>query len=74
MKHLSEDLKWRVVFHIADGYTQKESAERLYISVGTANKVYNIYKRWGCVIDPFCGNQGRKKTFNLHDMKVFKFI
>ena len=44
MKNLSEDLKWRVVFCIAEGYTQKETAERLYISIGTVNKVYNIYK------------------------------
>ena len=44
MKHLSEDLRWCVIFHIADGYTQKETAERLYISVGIVNKIYNIYK------------------------------
>jgi len=79
MKQLSEDLKWRVIFHIADGYTQEETAERLYISLGTVNKVYKIYKCWGCVIDLFCKNQGRKKTFNTHDMKVsniffFKFF
>ena len=79
MKQLSEDLKWHVIFHIADGYTQEETAESLYISLGTVNKVYKIYKCWGCVIDPFCKNQGRKKTFNTHDMKVsniffFKFF
>ena len=44
MKHLSEDLRWRIIFHIADRYIQKETAERLYISVGIVNKVYNIYK------------------------------
>jgi len=74
MKHLSEDLKWRVVFSIADGYTQQETSERLYISIGTVNNVYKIYKCWGCVIDPFRGTQGRKKTFNTHDMKVFNMF
>ena len=74
MKQLSEDLRWHIIFHIANGYTQKETAERLYISIGTVNKVYKIYKCWGCVIDPFCGNKGRKKTFNIHDMKVFNFF
>ncbi len=44
MKQLSEDLKWHVIFHIADGYTQEETAESLYISLGTVNKVYKIYK------------------------------
>jgi len=46
VKQLSEDLKWRVVYHLVDGYTQKETAERLYISVGTVNKVWEIYKSW----------------------------
>ena len=57
MKNLSEDLKWRVGFYISDGYNQKETAERLYISIGTVNKVYNI----GCIIDLFCKNQSKKK-------------
>ncbi len=74
VKQLSEDLKWRVVYHLVDGYTQKETAERLYISVGTVNKVWEIYKSWGCVIDPFHENQGRKKTFNTYDMKVRVFF
>ena len=59
---------------MVDGYTQKETAERLYISVGTINKVWEIYKFWGCVIDPFHENQGRKKTFNTYDMKVRVFF
>jgi len=42
MKNLSEDLKWRVVFYISDGYNQKETVERLYKNIGTVNKVYNI--------------------------------
>jgi transposase len=71
-RHFSEDLKWRIVYHMVDGYTQKETAERLYISVGTVNKIWEIYKSWGCVVDPFCGSQGRKKTFNTYDIKVKK--
>ena len=74
VKQLSEDLKWQVVYHLVDGYTQKETAERLYISVGTVNKVWEIYKFCGCVIDPFHENQGRKKTFNTYDMKVRVFF
>ena len=74
VKQLSEDLKWRVAYHLVDRYTQKETAERLYISVGTVNKVWEIYKFWGYVIDPFYENQGRKKTFNTYDMKVRVFF
>ena len=69
-RQLSEDLRWRIVYHLVDGYTQKETAERLYISIGVVSKVWKIYKSWGCVIDPFRENQGRKKTFNTYDMKV----
>jgi transposase len=69
-KNYSEDLKWRIIYHLLDGYSQKETAERLYISKGIVNKVWTIYKTWGCVIDPFRENQGRKKTFNTFDMKV----
>ncbi|RIA86498.1 hypothetical protein C1645_829195 [Glomus cerebriforme] len=36
------------------------------------NKVWKIYKSWGCVIDPFREIQGRKKTFNTYDMKLQK--
>ena len=70
VKQLSEDLKWRIVYHLVDGYTQRETAERLYISIGVVSKVWEIYKSWGCVIDPFRKTQGRKKTFNTYDMKV----
>ena len=62
VKQLSEDLKWRIVYHLVDGYTQRETAERLYISIGVVSKVWEI--------DPFCETQGRKKTFNTYDMKV----
>ena len=70
VKQLSEDLKWHIVYHLVDGYTQRETAERLYISIGVVSKVWEIYKSWGCVIDPFRKTQGRKKTFNTYDMKV----
>ena len=73
-RHFSEDLKWRILYYIVDGYTQKETAERLYISVGTVNKVLEIYKSWGCVVDPFRESPGRKKTFNTYDMKVKNFL
>jgi transposase len=69
-KQFSEDLKWRIIYYLVDGYSQKEIAKRLYISVGVVNKVCEIYKSWGCVVDPFRENQGRKKTFNTYDMKV----
>jgi len=69
-KQYSEDLKWRIIYCLIDGYSQKKTAKKLYISVGVVNRVWEIYKSWGCVIDPFRGNQGRKKTFNTHDMKV----
>ncbi|GET03069.1 homeodomain-like protein [Rhizophagus clarus] len=71
-KQLSEDLKWRVIYYLVDGYSQKETAKRLYISVGVVNRVWEIYKFWGCVIDPFRENQGRKKTFNTYDMKILQ--
>ena len=69
-KQFSEDLKWRIIYYLVDGYSQKEIAKRLYISVGVVNKVCEIYKSWSCVVDPFHKNQGRKKTFNTYDMKV----
>src|SRR4051812_49199596 len=51
----------------------------IYISIRVVSKVWEIYKSWGCVINPFCKTQGRKKTFNIYDMKVnflisFKFF
>jgi len=71
-RQLSEDLRWRIVYHLVDGYTKKETAERLYISIGVVSKVWEIYRSWGCVIDPFQEKKGRKKTFNTYDMKVWK--
>lgn len=56
IKQLNEDLRWRIVYHLVDGYTQKEAADRLYISIEIVNKVWKIYKSWGCVIDPFHEN------------------
>ena len=44
VRQLSEDLRWRIIYHLVDGYTQKETAERLYISIGAVNKVWEIYK------------------------------
>ena len=45
-RQLSEDLRWRIVYHLIDEYTQKETAERLYISIGVVSKVWEIYKSW----------------------------
>ncbi|GES88602.1 homeodomain-like protein [Rhizophagus clarus] len=41
-KQLSEDLKWRIIYYLVDGYSQKETAKRLYISVGR-KKTFNTY-------------------------------
>src|SRR6266542_1688667 len=61
VKSLSEDLRWRIIYCQADGFTQKEIAKRLYVSEATVNKVCRIFKKWGCVKDPFAVRVGRRK-------------
>lgn len=69
-KSLSVDLKWRIIYCQAEGFTQKEIAKRLYVSEATVNKVCRIFEKWGCVKDPFAGRVGRRKIFTTHDMSV----
>ena len=45
MRSLSNDLKWRVIYYQLDGFSAKETASRLYISLTTVNKIRKIYKK-----------------------------
>ena len=51
-KNLSEDLRWRIIYCQAEGFTQEQIAKRIYVSKGAVNKVCGIFKKWGCVKDP----------------------
>ena len=52
-----------------EGFTQKEIAKRIYVSEGAVNKVCRIFKKWGCVKDPFAVRVGRR-IFTTQDMLV----
>ena len=69
-KSLSEDLRWRVIYYQAEGYTANKIAKRLYISETSIYKIFRIFKKWGCIKDPFSGRIGRKKLFTTEDMLV----
>ena len=69
-KSISEDLRWHIIYCQAEGYTQKEIAKRLYVGKAIINKVCRIFKKWGCVKDPFACNVGRRKIFTTQDMLV----
>jgi transposase len=69
-KSLSEDLRWRIIYCQAEGFTQKEIAKRMYVSEATVSKVCRLFKKWGCVKDPFVGKVGRRKIFTRQDMLV----
>ncbi|PKC04299.1 hypothetical protein RhiirA5_276882 [Rhizophagus irregularis] len=70
VKSLSEDLRWRIIYCQAEGFTQNEIAKRMYVSEATVNKVCRIFKKWGCVKDPFICRVGRRKIFTTQDMSV----
>ena len=46
----------------------------MYVSESTVNKVYRIFKKWGCIKDPFVGKVGRRKIFSRQDMLVRIFL
>ena len=69
-KTLSEDLKWRVILLYNDGYSKKQIAKLLYIGETLVNKVIRIYKKWGCVVNPWKRSLGKKKVFDRSDMNV----
>ena len=66
----STDLKWRIVYLYYDGFSTKQIAQTLYMSKYSVKKVLRIYKKWGCVIDPWLKKTGRCKTFSGNNMKV----
>jgi len=68
--HLSEDLKWRVVYLWLDGHKPKEISQLLYISEPTAKRILHYYKLWMCVNNPFKRNRGRSRIFSDNDMNV----
>ncbi|GET02354.1 homeodomain-like protein [Rhizophagus clarus] len=50
----SIDLKWQIVYlYHNNGFSKKQIAQTLYISTYTVKKVLRIYKKWGCVVDPW---------------------
>ena len=42
----------------------------MYVSEATVNKVCRIFKKWGCVNDPFVVRMGRRKIFTTQDILV----
>ena len=60
-KSLSEDLRWRIVYLHHDGYSNKKIRSLLHFSRCTVGKVLRIYRKWGCVNDPFVGPRERRK-------------
>lgn len=70
VKSLSNDIKWRIIYHQLDGFSAKKTACRLYISISTVYNVRKLYDHWGCVSHPFRGIQGRKNIFNSVDLNV----
>ncbi|RIB29028.1 hypothetical protein C2G38_2239175 [Gigaspora rosea] len=63
----SEDLKWRIIYLLYDGYFKKQIGELLY-KFTVINKVFRLYKKWGTVINPWRQIPRRRKTFNRDDM------
>src|SRR6266498_3166881 len=74
MRSLSNDLKWRVIYYQLDGFSAKETALRLYISLTTVNKIRKIYRKWDCIIHSFKGYQERRRIFNANDLNVLLII
>ena len=73
-KPLSNDIKWRVIYHQLNGFSAKETAIRLYIGISTVHKTRKLYDRWGCVNHPFKGYQGRRRTFSHDDLNVLIYL
>ena len=74
VKNLSNDIRWRIIYHQLDGFSAIETVLRLYIGVSTVYEIRRIYDHWDCqlcVIHPFKGRQGRRKTLNLVGLNVF---
>ena len=71
-RSLSNDLLWRIVYLHHDGYSNKKIRSLLHISRATVGRVLRIYRKWGCVKDPFIGSRGRRKLFDADDMEVCK--
>jgi len=69
----STDLKWRIIFLYYDGFSTRQVAKMLYMSRFTVKKVLGIYRKWGCIVDPWIKKTGRRKIFNGNDMKASIF-
>jgi len=53
------------------GYSNKKIRSLLHISRTTVGKVLRIYRKWGCVSDPF---HGLRKLLDADDMEVCNFV
>ncbi|CAG8770601.1 11687_t:CDS:1, partial [Cetraspora pellucida] len=71
-KALSEDLRWRVVYHRADGCNEQEIAEILYISQSSVSRILQTYNKWKHIVNPFKAPRGRRKLFSGEELKILK--
>jgi len=69
-KAFAEDLKWRIILLYYDEYSKKQITELLYIGKTLVTKVIRLYKKWGCVVNPWRRLTGSKKIFSRNDMNV----
>jgi len=70
---ISEDLRWRVVYLFCDDYNLQEISQLLRISSPTVHRILKCYRKWGCVVNPFLQQVGRRKFFSGSDMMVSLF-
>jgi Homeodomain-like domain len=66
----SSDLRWRMVYLHEDGHPTYDIAESLYVNVRTVRRVLRLYRKWGCVENPFKGKNGQSKLFSEAELEV----
>ena len=69
-KAYSNDLKWRIMYMYINGYPQAKISQLFYVSTGLVSKVLSLYRKWGCVKNPFQGQCGQRKALNAGELAV----
>jgi hypothetical protein len=71
LTHLSEALKWRVVYLSMEGYSANQIAKVLYISLSSVRRTLEVYQKWQRVTEPSQGG-GRRRIFDRDNLTVWK--
>jgi hypothetical protein len=73
MRRITDDVRWIAVRHMMEGYSTFQSADMLYLSSRSIERIKSTFRKWGDVKDPFASPDLKPSKVNQDAVDVSVF-